>query len=230
MNISLCLLTLNEKYGCEIDLPNIPYSLFSQVFAIDGNSTDGTVELLKKYGISVITQQSAQYNGAYIDAFKEFSGDAIIFYHPKGTIDPIYLENMVKYLDKNYDIVIASRMLKDSKNEEDKFYFRPRKVFGKLLGLCSWFIWGGARSFKLRYVSDPLHGFRGLSSRFVTTLNLKNSDVTADLEMIRHLYRSNYNFQLQEFPVQESIRIFGVSHFPALRTGKKLIKYLLFGK
>ena len=47
MKISLCLIVRNELEGCKVDVPNLPFSEFDEVFAIDGGSTDGTIEYLK---------------------------------------------------------------------------------------------------------------------------------------------------------------------------------------
>jgi len=44
LRLTLCLLTLNELEGCRHDVPNIPLEQFDEVFAVDGGSTDGTVE------------------------------------------------------------------------------------------------------------------------------------------------------------------------------------------
>jgi hypothetical protein len=172
------------------DVPNIPWNTFSEVFAIDGGSNDGTQELLKNYEIPVYTQKLRGYNGAYLEAFERFNGDAIVFFHPKGTIWVGHLKTMAEHLIRKHDLVIASRMIEDSINEEDKNFIRPRKIFGKFLGLAAWLKW------------------------------------SADLEMIKHLYVNRFSYS--EFPVQESSRIKGSTHFPALRTGKFLLKFLIF--
>ena len=224
MKISLCLLTMNEFEGCKNDLPNIPWNIFSEVFAIDGGSNDGTQELLKNYEIPVYTQKLRGYNGAYLEAFERFNGDAIVFFHPKGTIWVGHLKTMAEHLIRKHDLVIASRMIEDSINEEDKNFIRPRKIFGKFLGLAAWLKWSGSE--KSDKASDPLHGFRGLSESFIRALSINRNGSTADLEMIKHLYVNRFSYS--EFPVQESSRIKGSTHFPALRTGKFLLKFLIF--
>ena len=54
MTIALCLLVWNEAHGCQVELPKINFSHFDQVFAIDGGSTDGTIEILENAGIEVV--------------------------------------------------------------------------------------------------------------------------------------------------------------------------------
>jgi glycosyltransferase involved in cell wall biosynthesis len=218
------LLTWNEAHGCAQDLPKIDFDLFEEVFALDGGSTDGTLELLGQYGITVVNQQKRSYNAAYIEALQHYSGDAIIFFHPKGTIDPSDLVQMREQLEQDVDLVIASRMLKASTNEEDDGVLRPRKWFGQALGLAAATRW---RHRKGSRVTDPLHGFRGCSRKFSDRLDLRPYGVTADLEMVRFAYQNQAI--VREFPCHESGREVGDSHFPAWSTGKQLIRYLVTG-
>ena len=221
MNISLCLLTWNEAFGCAQDLPRIDLNHFEEVFALDGGSTDGTLKLLNQKGIRVVPQQQRSYNAAYVEALQHFTGDAVIFFHPKGTIQPDSLYIMREHLEAGADLVIASRMLDHSTNEEDGAFLRPRKWFGHGLSMASSLRWNRNR---LPRITDPLHGYRGCSRHFASTLQLLPRGVTADLEMVHHAYKTSAI--VQEFPVHETGREVGETHFPAWRTGKQLVRYL----
>lgn len=222
MSTALCLLVWNEAHGCQEELPKIDFSIFDQVFAIDGGSTDGTVEILQEAGINVHQQRKPSYNAAYIDALNTFTTDSIILYHPKGTIDPQSLNIMVSLLEQGNDLVIASRMIAGAINEEDDQLIRHRKWFGEGLALASSLRWNRK---KMRKISDPLHGYRGCSRAFADSLQLRPRGVTGDLEMVHHAYSTGA--RVAEFPIQENVRPEGTTHFPAYRTGKQLIKYLL---
>lgn len=223
MKISLCLLTWNEIQGCRLDVPHLPLDLFSEVFALDGGSNDGTVEFLRDTGIAVVRQQVQSYNAAYREAIDHYTGDAIIIYHPKGTVAEGTLPSMVDALKAGNDLVIASRMLPSSRNEEDDRVIRHRKWFGIGLAQAASLRWNRSGSIR---ISDPLHGYRGCSRRFTSSLNLQPTGVTADLEMVRHAYRTGA--RIAEVPVSESKRVQGGTHFPALSTGRHLVRYLLF--
>ena len=88
MRLTLCLLTWNEIGGCRTDVPHLPLDHFQEVFAIDGGSTDGTCEYLGARGIPVYPQDARTYNAAYITAFRRCTTDALVIYHPKGSINP----------------------------------------------------------------------------------------------------------------------------------------------
>lgn len=128
---------------------------------------------------------------------------------------------MVDLLEAGNDLVIASRMMAGAINEEDDRVIKHRKWFGKSLSLAAKLRWSRSKSVM---ITDPLHGYRGCSKKFAESLSLLPRGVTADLEMVRHAYQGQLS--IAEFPVQESIRIEGVTHFPAYKTGKELIKYL----
>ena len=221
MKIELCLLVWNELEGCQRDIPEIP-KIFDRIYAIDGGSNDGTIEYLESKGIEVIAQVRRSYNGAYLDALENFEGDCLVFFHPKGTINVDSLAKMKTLMFEGYDFVLASRLLKDSQNEEDVKVLRVRKWFVRTIAIAAKARWGAR---KKGFLNDPLHGYRGVSKMFAESLILNELGVTADLEMIKHAYTSNLLSTL--FPVIETPRIAGDTHFPAYKTGKKLIAYLL---
>jgi len=222
LRISLCLLTWNEAHGCSVDLPHIDPSSYFEVFALDGGSTDGTLELLSEAGISVVAQRQRSYNAAYIEALEHFAGDALIFFHPKGTIDPSSLDIMRAKLEAGADLVIASRMLDHSTNEEDDGLFRPRKWFGQGLSIAASARWNRARTAR---ITDPLHGYRACSRAFADDLSLLPRGVTADLEMVKHAYANDA--RVEEFAIHEAGREVGDTHFPAWSTGKQLVRFLM---
>lgn len=222
MDISLCLLTWNEVHGCRQAVPKLPLNEFSEVFALDGGSTDGTVEFLDSSGITVVSQRNRSYNAAYVEAIQHYSGDAVVFYHPKGTIDEASLPHITEQLRDGADFVVASRMLAQSTNEEDDKIVKHRKWFGLALGYAASVRW---RNPQVTRISDPLHGYRGLSRGFTQSLSLLPTGVTADLEMVRHAYVTGA--KVAEVPVDESEREEGGTHFPAFATGRHLLSYLI---
>lgn len=223
MRTSLCLMTRNELDGCRATVPSIPEG-FCEVFAVDGGSDDGTVEYLQLMGVGVVAQQESGYNGAYRTALDRFSGDAIVFFHPKGTIDPGTLSSMRQLLEQGADLVIANRNMRGARNEEDEGLLRPRKWFVLVLSAVAAIRWRTDRS--ATRTTDVLHGYRGLSRDFVSGLRLESGPaVTADLEIVRHAYLTSA--RLVEFPVIESARSHGATHFPAWATGRRLLRYLV---
>jgi len=222
MTIGLCLLVYNELEGCKIDLPLLPISQFDQVFAVDGGSTDGTIEYLQLNHIDVRIQPRKGYNYAYIFAFDIATTDALIFFHPKGTVSPLCVLQFKKYFENGFDLVVASRIIKGATNEEDGSLFKPRKWFVVLISLIAGFIWKKEGNF----IWDVLQGLRGMTKAAFIAINPLNYGLSMDIEMVIRSYKMTIS--RIEFPIQEKVRAFGKTHFKPIPTGIKIFKYLWF--
>lgn len=220
LSLGLCLLTWNERDGCAMDVPRLPLTAFDEVYAVDAGSTDGTQEYLEDQGITVYQQSAPGYNQAYLDAFRMCTTDALVIFHPKGSIDPSELRKFRPLFAAGYDLIIASRLIKGARNEEDDRLWRPRKWFVRGLGIVAAVLW---RRCGYR-VQDVLHGFRGMRREAFYAIEPLASGVSIDLEMVVRAYR--LNLPAIEFPVIEHPRLTGESHFKAFPTGKRLLLYL----
>ncbi len=220
MRITLCILTMNELVGCKHDLPKIRYELFDEVYAIDAGSKDGTIEYLKSRGIPVHIQPKRGLNAACIHAFEKCTTDALVFFHPKGSVSTSDLEKFRPYFEQGFDLVIASRNIHGSHNEEDTRLLKPRKWFVTCLALLS------ALLFRREgpIVWDVLHGFRGVTVKGFSLVDPVDYGVSIDLEMVSRCYKKR--LKRVEFPTSETSRLAGSTHFKALPTGWHLLKYL----
>ena len=222
MTVGLCLLTWNELEGCMHDIPLIDRTQFEQIYCIDAGSNDGTVEYLTSQGIEVIRQTSKGLNQACIDGVNYCKCDAFVFFHPKGSIAVEETYKFREFFEQGYELVIGSRMLKESVNEEDSKLFRPRK----------WFVLGLAFLAKLLFktegntIWDCLHGFRGMYVDSFKKLTISDMNPSVDIEMVCRSYK--FHMKRIEFPVCELPRMSGETHFKAIPTGKKLLKYLFW--
>lgn len=218
--VSLCLLTLNEIDGCRHDVPHLPVDQFDEVYAVDGGSDDGTVAYLETQGIRVINQPVPGYNQAYICAFENCTSDALVVFHPKGSIDPRAVLEFRPLFATGNDLIIATRMADGARNEEDNHLLRPRKWFVLGLGALSALLW----RHRGPVIWDVLHGFRGMRRDRFFAIDPVPDDLTLDLEMIVRSYRKG--FRMTEFPVKERKRIVGETHFAAIPTGWRYLVYL----
>ena len=220
MRLTLCLLTWNELAGCENDVPHLPLDEFDEVYAIDGGSKDGTIEYLRGRGITVHPQDRPTYNGAYLCAFRHCTTDALVFFHPKGSIDPASVLAFRPLFEQGADLVIASRIGPGARNEEDDHFLKHRKWFVMGLGLLISLLWRRSGT----HVWDVLHGFRGMRKDAFFAIDPLPAGVSIDLEMVARAYRQR--MRIATYPVEERPRLGGSTHFKAWPTGKRLLKYV----
>lgn len=223
MKISLCLLTFNEIDGCKHDVLKINKikNFFDEVYAIDGGSTDGTVLFLNKQKIKVYKQPLPGLNQAFHFGMKKSKADAVVFFHPKGTIPVNDILKFKKFFEDGYDFVIGSRIIRGSQNEEDLRILKPRKWFVILLAIATFFLFGNRN----KIIWDVLHGFRGISKKGYKKMHLKDVGmVTIDIEMVVRSYKNK--IKTIEFPTKETKRIGGKTHFKAVPTGLNILKYI----
>jgi glycosyltransferase involved in cell wall biosynthesis len=207
--------------GCQHDVPLIHQSSFDEIYAIDGNSQDGTAAYLESMGIPVYQQPKPGINAACVFAFEKCTTDALIFFHPKGSVP---VDDTLKFhilFEKGYDLIIASRNISGAINEEDNRILRPRKWFVGALAIASAVLFRREGTL----VWDVLHGFRGMTVNGFRSIQPSNYGVSIDIEMVSRAYKKR--LKRTEFPTVEKSRLSGTTHFKALPTGWKLLKYLI---
>lgn len=222
MTVGLCFITWNELQGCRHDIPLIDTSQFDQVYCIDGGSTDGTIEYLQKQGITVYLQTAKGLNQACMDGVRHCKCDAFVFFHPKGTIPVEDIYKFRQYFEDGYELVVGSRMMKESINEEDGKIFKFRKWFVLGLGLLAKILFQREGN----TIWDTLHGFRGMTVDAFWKLSISDFDPSVDIEMVCRSYK--LSVKRIEFPTKENARLAGKTHFKAVSTGMKLLKYMLW--
>lgn len=223
MTIALCLITWNELEGCKKDIPTIDRTKFEQIYCIDGGSEDGTVEFLREQGIDVYRQMDKGLNQAYIDGINISKCDAVVFFHPKGSVPVSDAYRFRAFFENGYELIVASRMMKESHNEEDTKLFRPRK----------WFVLGLGLAAKIAFkkegntIWDVLHGFKGITVEAFKQMSISNQfSPSIDIELVSRSYKKK--IKRIEFPTIETERIDGETHFKAWDTGCKLLKYFFW--
>ncbi len=218
MTIELVLFTYNEIEGSRVIVPRIPRDHANAIFAVDGGSTDGTVEYLEAQGIPVLRQGADKGRGAaFRIAFKHTNADALICFSPDGNEDPADIPKFRGLLEKGNDIVIASRMMKGAYNEEDEHLLRWRKWANLSFGWLANVFFN-----KAAWVSDTINGFRAVRTAAFAQLSPDGPGYTIEYQMsIRAMKK---RLRIVEFPTREGARIGGESYAKSLPTGCAFLK------
>lgn len=215
---TLVILTRNEIDGVKALIRKIPFEAVDEFFAVDYKSTDGTVEFFKKHQIPVIEQKIPGRGEAFKIAVNKARGDFLVFFSPDGNENPADIPRLVNLLTNGNDLAIASRFMKNSRNEEDDKTLKFRAWANMAFTLAVRLFWGGQ-------VTDTINGYRAIRKSLFKRLNLDAAGFAIEFQMtIRAL---KVGAKIAEIPTIEGNRIGGESTSYAIPTGIKFIYYLI---
>jgi len=117
-SVSVIIPTLNEKEGIEEVIEDIPVERLQddgylvEVLAVDGGSSDGTIELLKNLDVEVIHVEGGKAKGVR-EALKNTIGEFIFLIDGDGTYPAEKIPIMLEELETGSDMVLGSRFKGD---------------------------------------------------------------------------------------------------------------------
>ena len=84
MTTALLILTLNEIDGVKKIIPEIKREWVDEILVVDGGSTDGTVEEVKKMGLNIIQQKTRGHGQAILTGVNHTKSNNIVVFGPDG--------------------------------------------------------------------------------------------------------------------------------------------------
>lgn len=223
MKVALCLLVKNEKKCLDVLLPLLieKKNYFDKIIVIDGNSTDGSREMLMAHQIDVYDQKQRGRGAAIIEALDIIKTDAVVLFSPDGNEDINDLPNFRTHLEDGADLVIASRMMQNGRNEEDEKVFKFRKWANLAFNKAANILFSKNKS----HITDSINGYRAITKALAEKLKLDALDYTIEYQMtIRAL---KINAKIIEFPTHEGQRIAGKTGASSIPTGILFLKRLI---
>jgi len=223
---TLILLTYNEIEGTTRLYDSIPLACAGEVFAVDGGSTDGTVEFLKTRGIRVLPQDRRGRGRAFHIGMAAAGRENVVFFSTDGNEDPADIPKLFNKLDEGCGMVIASRMMAGAFNEEDVKLFRLRKWVNQLFTFAVNALWNRGP-----YITDTINGLRGIKKTAFSKLSCHTDGF--DIEFLMTIRALKAGIKTAEIPTHEGARIGGISTAESWPTGvlfiKRLCKEVLIG-
>jgi glycosyltransferase involved in cell wall biosynthesis len=225
MKFGLAILNKNEAIALPTVLKDIPFKDFDEIFAVDGGSTDESLSILGDFGIDVLNQVSKGRGAAFELAFdhaKSLKVDFLMFLSSDGNEDPKDLRKMIEIASTNeVDMVIGSRMLKESWNEEDDNLLKFRKWGNQVFAIAASLLFNKEKGF----ISDPINGYRGVSTKAWDILEPSSSGFSIEYELSIKAYKNK--LRVIEFPTIEGKRLGGKSGAKAIPTSIAMLKVLI---
>lgn len=224
MKIALCILTYNERPCLEIIFPKVPKpgaeAGYDCLCAIDGGSTDGTLDFYRERGVPVILQERRGRGDAFQQAFRRIDADAYIFFSPDGNEDVADLPKFRPLLEAGGDLVIASRMMEGAVNEEDSQLFRWRKWGNNAFNLAAILLFRHQGPF----ITDSINGYRAITRVAAQRLDLDALDFTIEYQMTIRALKNR--MKVVEFATVEGQRVSGETQAPSILTGLRFLRCL----
>ncbi len=216
---TLVLLTFNEIEGLTHLFDRLPLDQVEERIAVDGGSTDGTVEFLNARGITVVGQSRRGRGQAFQIAAQVAAGAHLVFFSPDGNEDPADILRLFAQLEAGADMAIASRFLPGSRNEEDD----------QLLPWRAWanraFTWVANRLWNRgRYISDTINGYRAVTRDAFQRMAIDAEGFVVEYQM--SIRAMKLGLCVVEIPTREGNRIGGMSTAKSLPTGLIFLKFL----
>ncbi len=213
--ITVIIPTLNEIECIEDVLTELAEYDVDQILVVDGHSTDGTPELVKKLGFEVIAQEGRGYGNALKTAVKRARGDIFIPFDADGSYNPKQIADLVNGIENGYDVVFASRYLPESGSDDDTFIRHAgNMIFTFLLNKVH-----GVG------ISDSLFLYVAAKREIFESVFFESSGFEYCIEFPIKIHRAGYKYT--EIPSAERQRISGKTKVNAFFDGLRILWYLI---
>lgn len=217
MKTSLIVFTRNEIDGLRTIFPRIPFDAIDEVIAIDGHSTDGSVEYLRSKGFKVILQKELGRGNAMIEGVGHTSGDIIVFLSSDGNEDPSDIPRLIEKL-KNFDVAVASRFMNGGHSDDSDDPLRIRRLGNRFFTLLVNLLWRAN-------VTDSTNGLRAIWRSSWRKLGIDSPYHEAEFQMT--IRAAKLGMKIGEVPTVERVRIGGRRYASTTKMAWTFTKFLI---
>ncbi|MFI9602494.1 glycosyltransferase family 2 protein [Streptomyces sp. NPDC004069] len=214
--VSVVIPAMNEAENLPYVFKTLP-EWIHEVVLVDGNSTDGTVEVARELWpkVKVVGQHGKGKGDALITGFEECTGDIIVMVDADGSADGGEIVSYVSALVSGADFAKGSRFANGGGTDDMTFI---RKLGNR--ALCAVV----NRKFGARY-TDLCYGYNAFWRHCLDKIEL---DCTGfEVETLMNIRVVKAGLKVQEIPSHEYLRIHGTSNLRAVRDGLRVLKVIL---
>jgi glycosyltransferase involved in cell wall biosynthesis len=217
--ISVVIPTLNEAGNIVEAVTTIQKDLAypKEIIIVDGNSTDGTKEIVKELGFcKLIIEPRRGYGLALMTGMKKAKGNIIIMVDGDGTYEVRHMNRMIaKMVEKDVDMVLATRM------------YDPNKAMGLMNFIGNKVITFFFDFFYSQFLSDTQSGFRAISHEAIDNVELKANDMAYATEMLMQFAKEGYT--MIEVPTTYKSRKYGRPKLRRFKSGIEIFSTMFRG-
>jgi glycosyltransferase involved in cell wall biosynthesis len=216
--VSVVIPTLNEAGNIREALETLDRELAfpKEIIVVDGNSTDGTLEIVKDSNCRLIIEPRRGYGLAIRKGMKAAKGDIVIMVDGDGTYEFKHVNRLVeRMLETDAEMCLATRMY-----DPDKAMGLVNFVGNKIITFC----------FNMLYkqnLSDTQSGFRAISHSAIEKVDFNETDMAFATEML--IKFSQKGFRMVEIPSDYKIRKYGKTKLRPFSSGIQIFTTILKG-
>ena len=217
--VSVVIPTLNEAGNIQEAITTIHKDLAypKEIIVVDGNSTDGTIEIVKDTNLCrLIIEPRRGYGLALMTGMKKAKGNIIIMVDGDGTYEFRHMNRMIeKMLEKDADMVLATRM------------YDPNKAMGLMNFIGNKVITFFYDFVFSQFLSDTQSGFRAISREAIYNVELKEGDMAFATEMLIQFAKEGYS--MVEIPTTYKARKYGKPKLRRFKSGIEIFSTMFRG-
>jgi len=221
--LSVIIPVYNEKNTIKILLDSVlnvdlsELNFEKEIIIIEGNSTDGTREIIKTYeqnpNIKIIYEDKPRGKGTAVrQGFKCVTGEIILIQDGDLEYKPAeYLLLIKPFINNNVMVVYGSRHMNNNKNRQIRD-FSDDRIYAFLLNMGSIIY---TALFNILYktkLTDPATMFKVFRTKLIKDMKFKTSRFDFDIELTAKLIKSGH--KIIEVPISYKSR--------SVKDGKKI--------
>ncbi|MCW4005009.1 MAG: glycosyltransferase family 2 protein [Candidatus Bathyarchaeota archaeon] len=216
--VSVVIPTLNEAGNIREAIDTFERELVypKEIIIVDGNSTDGTLEIVKDSNCRLIIEPRRGYGLALRRGMQAAKGNVVVMVDGDGTYEITHINRMLEHMVENdADMCLATRM------------YDPNKAMGffnfignKVITFC----------FNMLYkqnFSDTQSGFRAISHSAIEKVQFQETDMAFATEMLIKFAKKG--FKMVEVPSSYKLRRYGKPKLRPLNSGIEIFTTMLKG-
>jgi glycosyltransferase involved in cell wall biosynthesis len=216
--VSVVIPTLNEAGNIREALTTIGKELAypKEIIVVDGDSTDGTKEIVKETNCRLIIEPRRGYGIALKTGMKHAKGDVVVMVDGDGTYEVKHINLLLETMIKNdAEMCLATRM------------YDPNKAMGfmnfianKIMTFCFDILF-------MQFLSDTQSGFRAISHASIEKVELNEEDMAFATEMLVKFAKKG--FKMVEVPSFYKHRKYGKTKLRKIKSGVEIFTTMFRG-
>ena len=217
--VSVVIPTLNEAGNILEAITTIEKELDwpKEIIIVDGNSTDGTVEIVKDTNLCrLLIEPRRGYGIALRTGFKHARGDILVMVDGDGTYEFRHINRLIeKMIETKAEMALATRM------------YDPKKAMGLMNFIGNKIITNCYDFFYKQFLSDTQSGFRAISHAAIEKIDFEQDDMAFATEMLVQFAKRG--FKMVEIHSTYKTRKYGKTKLRKVKSGIEILATMVRG-